>query len=81
MKQTIDLLAEGWTSVGLGREYYSIQNEIYEWCCNNINNDPGGGYERGWTVVFMFGYSNWLFKHKEDAMMFKLYWEGMKHGS
>jgi hypothetical protein len=73
-----ELLDMGWTALEFDREYYSLHHDMYEWACDNISENGGGGVARGWTVYMVFGKQFWFFEKREAALMFKLTWGGVK---
>lgn len=69
--------------VRCGREFYSKQAEMVDWCKENIG--PGGWDESPallfpdrhkwiWTVRCMFGYTTFVFTDATDGKKFKDEW-------
>lgn len=70
---------QNWHTIMLGRDYYSLQGEIMDWCKQNVG--PGGWYPSSgdknflWAIESSFGHVSISFRNQEDLMWFSLIWQ------
>ena len=67
-----------WHTIHLGRDCYSKQDEIVDWCRANIG--EGGWYSPNkqdlvWVIENNFGHISISFKHEADLIYFSLVWQ------
>jgi hypothetical protein len=56
-------------TVALDRDYYHLNNEIHDWCVDNLEG-------ASWQLNMMFGHQLYTFDDHSDAALFSMRWGG-----
>ena len=67
------------TVIRFSREHYHLINDMWEWCTENFGQGQWAGntFTRDWSIETVFGYTTFVFKDDEQALIFKLKWGGV----
>ena len=64
----------------LDRSFYSIHDEIEQWCNDRfgerieVSKETGATYNPRWQRNMMFGHQTFTFRDNEDYLLFALRW-------